>query len=164
MDKNMIFSDYLRMMKDNFIEALEHGIYPYELLKDGKRISRHGKPGELFSILFNYFVIEENHSILHCPFKIKPVNPQEMIPVIPKYDLTLYVTDTRESAVLDLVYKANLYKEYRMERIMDNFLGVIPRVLDSPGLRLSDLSITDSRVLGDIEPDAEALFDNDDLL
>ena len=83
--------------------------------------------------------------------------------VLPKYDLTLYVTERQDLVHLDLVYKANLFSEHRIKRIPEHFLDVVEMVLENERVKLFDLCMDNESVLGEIYPGTE-LYENDEFI
>ncbi|UCH93966.1 MAG: hypothetical protein JSV88_27370 [Candidatus Aminicenantes bacterium] len=159
-NKNDTFLDYLEASKKNIIEALENSSYPYEWLVARVKERNNWKRDELFTILFNYFVIEKKMDQLSGGLKMHRVNFQT---VLPKYDLTLYVTEDQELVHLDLVYKANLFSEHRIKRILEHFLDVVEIVLENQKAKLCDLSMDNDSVLGELDPGME-FYENDEFL
>lgn len=82
---------------------------------------------------------------------------------LPKYDLTLYVTEDQDLVHLDLVYKANLFAEHRIKRILEHFLDIVKMVLENQGVKLFDLWMDNDCVLGEIDPGME-FYENDEFL
>jgi non-ribosomal peptide synthetase component F/NRPS condensation-like uncharacterized protein/acyl carrier protein len=159
-NKNDIFSDYLESSKKNIIETLENSSYPYEWLVEKVKEQNNWKRDELFTILFNYFVIEKNMNQLSGDLKMRRVDFQT---ILPKYDLTLYVTEDPDLVHLDVVYKANLFSEHRIKRILEHFLDVLEIVLENEKVKLFDLSMNNDCVLGELDPGME-LYENDEFI
>jgi hypothetical protein len=161
LNKNDTFFENLSKTRNTVLEAMENSHYPYELLYAKIREHSHFKENELFSILLNYIPTDKNEVILTNSFKISRLDVQK---IAPKYDATLYVIDNNESIELGLVYKGNIFSEYRMKRILANFMNVILFVLENRNIKINDLPMTDIQNYEDIESDYEEYDENEDLI
>jgi hypothetical protein len=74
------------------------------------------------------------------------------------------VTEVHEVIVLDLVYQDNRFNQYRIKRILDNFMNLTDRVLENPEVKLSDLNVANHQVLDDFNPGMDELYENSDLI
>jgi tyrocidine synthetase-3 len=147
------FINHLSKSNETVIEALNNQQYPYEILNAKIRKECHLMKHELFSILFNYLPLEETKEIstFTNDFALRSLEAHE---VFPKYDITLYVHDTHKSMALDLVYKSNVYDEYTIKSLLEDFSNVIHLVSGSEDMTIEELASLD----GDIYDDFEVQF------
>jgi amino acid adenylation domain-containing protein len=151
-DDNDTFLHHLSKSGDNILEALDNQDYPYEMLVSNMREHENSKENELFSILFNYFSQERSDSIRTGDIEIRPYSTDD---ISPKYDITLYVQDQSECTRMNLVYKANLYDEYTIRAVLDNFLHIVHSVLDNEEIKLSEIDSLGGVDTDDFDKDFE---------
>jgi amino acid adenylation domain-containing protein len=161
MTKNNTFLDNLSRTKEIVLEALDNSSYPFELLAAKLEECGGTTSNELFTILFNYFPIERKEELVSDKFKINSLHSHE---VLPKYNITLYVSDSEDAISLNLVYKSSIYSEFRIKRILKNFLNLIITVLENENIKISDIEISDYQDYDELEAGFEDYFENNDLV
>ena len=152
--------EVLEKTNQNIIAAMNNSAYPYEVLDEKIREINHLKTSELFTILFNYFQPEKLKYSLE-EFTIKPVETRT---TSPKYDLTLYVSDTGEEMGLSLVYKTNILDSFRAKRMMKNFYQLIHTILENEHLKITAINMEDDSYTDNFRLDLDEAFENEDLL
>ncbi|UCH94518.1 MAG: amino acid adenylation domain-containing protein, partial [Candidatus Aminicenantes bacterium] len=137
-EEDTVINNLLKINKD-VKEALENSAYPYEELhyQVGKYYNLTND--ELFTILFNYLPGEKKKTT-SAPFEINP-----------KYNVTLYITDTNEEMVLNMVYRNNLYSRERMKRIITNYFKLIDAVISNENIITSALIYEDIGISDPLE-------------
>ena len=133
--------------------------YPFELLAAQLR-AKDRDSDELFTILFNYFPHDKKEEIISNEFKVTPYNANL---VLPKYKITLYVSDSDEVITLNLVYKNNLYHEYKIKRIMRNILALTKMVIENGDIEIGAATYPDEQVGAELGAEFEAYFESNDL-
>jgi acyl carrier protein len=134
------FVNHLAKTKETVVSALNNRDYPYEMLNAKMNEIHDLKRDELFSVLFNYFPVQENKEIISKDIEIRSL---ELPEVTPKYDMTLYVQDAykNKSMVLNSVYKSNIYDLDTIKSVLRGVLDVIHRVLENEHIKLSQLTL-----------------------
>ncbi|MGD2084798.1 MAG: amino acid adenylation domain-containing protein [Candidatus Aminicenantes bacterium] len=133
------FLTHLSKNKKTVIEDLSHQDYPYELLDSKIKESGHLKNSELFSILFNDFPGEVEQKISTRDFEIRPFEISE---ISPKYHMTVYVFDAYEYMTLNVVYKGNLYSDYSIKCLLEDFSSAIRLVVENEDITISELTLS----------------------
>lgn len=127
-------------INDHVVAALGNGTYPYEelyyKLKDRCKL----QDDELYTILFNYLPDEHGDKILPGQAPADALTPVQFTP---KYPITLYLSDTYEKLILNLVYRGDLYCEDRIGRIVHNYLKYVETVVTDEDLTVSGLDYED---------------------
>jgi tyrocidine synthetase-3 len=150
------FLKQLLKSKETVVEALNNQDYPYEML-DGKISGdNHLRKNPLFSILFNYFPVQVNKPLVTEDFEIRTVETGD---ISPKYDMTLYALDAGEHMTLELVYKANLYDELSIKRVLEDFLDVIRLVMENEDITISKLTPQGEEDYDDFDAEFEKYYD-----
>jgi hypothetical protein len=148
------------------VEAIEHSLYPYEVLDLKIREHRQHRPlpaGELFAVRVNYFPpLEKGINISNNTIKIKPV---ELYKDSSKYPLGLNIEEKGESLHLMLIYNHSMFSRKRMIRILDGFTQIIHRGIENPDLKVCTLypTRTGRNQKGPGLPSANLLFKKDSI-
>ena len=137
-DDNAPLLDIFSDTKQTVIEGFKNSAYPYELLnyklRENTKLS---DENELFTILFNYFPVEEKSEMLTgTNFKFTPYISEN---TSLKFDLSLSVADAGKNVNVTLTYNSGLFSEYRIKRIRENMLNVIDALLEDEGIRFDDI-------------------------
>jgi amino acid adenylation domain-containing protein len=135
------FLQNLSNTKTDVIEAMDNSSYPYELLDYQIRKNRNFKRGELFTILVDYFPTKPKNEILKDKFKITPYSSEV---ISPKYDVIFYILDSQEEMGLSIVYKSNLFKKYRIKRILNNFMHVMALIMEKEKINIYEINMLDN--------------------
>jgi len=158
-DENASILDNILKVNRHVVEALEYGTYPYEELYYRLKDRYNLQENELFTILFNYLAGEDEARNLKD-------NPEDLslapLELTPKYPVTVYINDMANRAFLNIVYRADLYSQQRIERIVHNYLNFIHILLADKDRLVSDLVYQDLETIGSLQ-EMEGEFDNDDL-
>ncbi len=157
--KEQGFKEYLMNLRNNLMEAQEHQDYPYESLYAKAKEVWNFSQNSLFSILFNYMPYQENEDLKLDGIIIRPYSLEENEP---KYSLTLYVNEGRNTISLNALFKNSL-EENLVEIIMDSFLTVIQTVLDQEDILIKEISLAGDTNLDQYSQDFDMDFDNDDF-
>lgn len=160
-EENDTFLTNLSKVQKTVREAMENSLYPYERLVEKMRENKGFKNDELFTVLFNYFPFDQGETILTKEFKITGLEAKD---ISPKYDVTLYVSDSSKVFYLDLIYKSDIYGDYRIKRILDNILHLIKHILEDENIKISGINALDYQDFDESESGFEEYFEKDDLL
>jgi amino acid adenylation domain-containing protein len=156
------FINQLVKNNESVIEALNNQHYPYEILNSRIKKDSHLETNELFTILFNYFPVKLNKEMSPSASDLK-IRSLEVREVSPKYDITLYVYEFRKYMTLELVYKSNIYDEYTIESLLEDFLNVIHLVLENNDMTISELTSLslEENDHGDFDVEFEEYYEDD---
>lgn len=153
------FIDYLYQLRDSLAEGQEHQDYPYECIyADAKEILNF-RFESLFTILFNYLPFKDKKT---WEFKGFNVLPYVFEQIEPKYGLTLYVEEQKDSITLDYLFNSNI-DESMMINLVNGFKTVLEIVLENEGVPISQIALQSEEVPNLFLEDFDAEFDNDDF-
>jgi len=132
------FLNNLKKMHETVTGAINHALYPYELLDAKLRREVINMTGDrLFTVKVNYLPPGEDDEIIFADsLRIKPFYVQK---IFSKYDIALGVRDNYKNMQLNLVYNNALYRTGRIKRIMGLYLDIIRRVLGNADINVVDL-------------------------
>lgn len=155
------FAEYLRKLHSVVLEAQKNQDYPYELLYSQAREQWNLEHNSLFSILFNYMPYQERGEMQLDGLTI---NPYPLPELEPKYGLTMYVNENRETISLHALFSSNL-QETMVETMLNSFPRVITTVLEEQNIPIDDLTLAGQ---SNIEQFSDAFafefdFDNDEF-
>jgi tyrocidine synthetase-3 len=138
--------DALAKTGESILGAMNHSAYPYERLNEKIRQMDQIKSPELFTILVNYFQVEGADE--------QRIGTQT---VSPKYEATLYIRDTGEEMVINLVYMSHIVGSRRAGRIMDNLSHLNNVFFQDSRVKIRDIELLDD--LG-VDPFAQEMADD----
>jgi non-ribosomal peptide synthetase component F len=138
--------DALAKTGESILGAMNHSAYPYERLNEKIRQMDQIKSPELFTILVNYFQVEGADE--------QRIGTQT---VSPKYEATLYIRDTGEEMVINLVYMSHIVGSHRAGRIMDNLSHLNNVFFQDSRVKIRDIELLDD--LG-VDPFAQEMADD----
>jgi amino acid adenylation domain-containing protein len=160
-DPGDTFLNHLDKSRKTVVEALSNQDYPYEMLKEKISAGSPLQENELFSILFNYLPAGGVKKRIFTDFEIEAL---EMKEISPKYDMTLYVNEDQDRAMLNVVYKGNIYNEDTIDRLLSGFSRVLHRLPGDAGLSVARLTggAGDelAKMNGDEEDEFEKYYDD----
>lgn len=159
--ERMSFKDYLIMVKDTVLEAQDNQDYPYEQLNLNIQKQQKLYLKGLFSIMFNYMPYNGKDTM---DFENITVTQCDTGRTDSKYDITLYLREKVESIELNLVYNKNLYEDYLIKRIMNNFIRTIESIMENEDIYIDDIYLEDNTLLENNYVNMANCFDNDDMI
>lgn len=155
---DMTFEQYLKELEDNVAEALEYQDYPYEELYAKAKEELGFMGGSLFSVLFNYMPGQSSDVISFGEISSRPYNLEE---IEPKYDLTLYASESKDTINLKAVYKSNLYDGELVERLLGRFGTVTGMVLDRGDISVGRINFKETGSQDEYDRVFEGDFDDE---
>ncbi len=118
-EKNFLAN--LNQVKQTVLQALDHQVYPFELLDEEMQIiSGHSQPSVL-SVMFNMLNFETNTGGELTDYQNQHLNfPQGV-----KFDLGCLVTEFSNGIVFDCQYRMGLFKKETVEYLMNQYRSLI---------------------------------------
>ena len=136
-DNSLSAYEFLQMIKNNTIEALEHQNYPFDELVNNLNITRDTSRNPLFDTLFVYqnngftpVTFNGLHSELHIP-DIK----------ISKFDLSLEVVPTEKEFELNFEYALSLFNKKTIENFANHYINIIKQIINDNSIKICDIDI-----------------------
>jgi len=134
-DKNQIFSEYLKIRKSDYNSTLEHSIISFGDMIQNISIARDSSRVSLVPVTFNIDTGMEDgleftgleHSLM--------ANPKSFS----NFELILNLFKSANGYVLDFTYNSNLFNKSTIETAADNYFKMIDLFLDHPGKKISEI-------------------------
>ncbi len=130
------FDTLLDRVKATTLSAYEHQTYPFDLLVEELNPNRDLSRPPIFSVMFALQNLGHQES-----FGNLQVSPVELKLHQAKFDLTLFVQEREQSLCLDMEYKADLFDETTINRILCNFVQLLESIVQQPTAPLATLEI-----------------------
>jgi tyrocidine synthetase-3 len=130
--------DFVMEVNHTLMEAIDHALYPYDLLNAKIREHEDITNPELFNIIINYTVADaETSGVLDSNIhRIKSFHVKE---VFSKYDINFKIFSSTNHIELQFKYKSNLYSRERMARIIKGLQLMIDMILADSHCVIGDL-------------------------
>jgi amino acid adenylation domain-containing protein len=160
-NNNDTFAQLLQKNDHIVAEAMDHSNYPYETLSYRLRETHRLENSELFSILFNYIPMTPGNETLSKEFTIQRKTPEDLYT---RFDITQYIYDTGGELGLTILYKVHAYNEERINRLLDNFLSVIERVVEDDAIPVSQLLASCQPGEEEFAMELEEDYENEDMV
>ena len=148
------FTDFLREVKENVLQAFENQDYPFDDLVEKLAVRRDANRNQLFDLVLNYFEHEIGNEIdLPMSEEPQPINRSSI------NDMTLYPEDHGDTLAFHLLYCVKLFKRETIERFIEYFKEIVSVVRENKGIKLGDITISHGLVLSDADMLQENLED-----
>ena len=131
------FSDFLKEVKQNCIEAYDHQVYPFDMLIEDLNLERDTSRNPLFEIVLSLQEANSD-SILFDGISTTFMKPEVNFS---KFDLHFNFEETAGGMKLGIVYNPDLYGSKRIERLGSHFLVLMQNILNTPDETISNLEI-----------------------
>jgi amino acid adenylation domain-containing protein len=135
------FGELLREVKKVSLEAFEHQIYPFDRLLDDLGIERDISRHPLFDVMIdmiNYDLFEYGYKE---PGKELKVRPFETGYNKSKFDLVLYLFESKDSINVSFEYNIDLFEEETISYMADYFQRLVSSIAGNPGCSIRDLVV-----------------------
>lgn len=140
------FIDFLNEVKNTTIDAFSNESYPYDKLIDELDLERRSDRTPLFDVAIVFQNPDKKK--LHIPdFQIEPFN---RVDGVAKYDLTFTFEKEIDALSLEIEYNSDLYREERIDAMIDHFKALIYSAEKNPGGLLSALPILSDQQISQI--------------
>jgi amino acid adenylation domain-containing protein len=137
LDCNASFLELLQRVKATTLAAYNHQDLPFEELVKELKIERSLASNPLFQVMFVY----QEAPLLGLTLPDLEITTLPIDNGIAKFDLTLYIEDTKEELIGFLEYSSDLFREDTIERMLDNFYTLLAGIVANPNLNISQLPL-----------------------
>ncbi|KAF1677376.1 hybrid non-ribosomal peptide synthetase/type I polyketide synthase [Bacillus sp. SKDU12] len=129
------FSDYLKEVKRQTLDAFENQDYPFDRLVEKLNMHQETTGKSLFNTMFVFQNIEF-HEIRHneCTFKVKERNPGVSL-----YDLMLTVEDAGQQIEMHFDYKPGQFEKSTIEQMTRHYINILNSLVKQPEMTLSSI-------------------------
>lgn len=139
------FTNYLQEVKNVVIQALENQEYPFEMLIEKLNIPWNPSRNPLFS---SSFVLQNSlHNFNSSEVKSEKINlsPYRITTSSTQFDIQLEAIEIKDSIVLRLHYATNLFKEEKMEQLLQYYEKLLEYISSDSSIRIMDMEIETQR-------------------
>ncbi|MCP5104256.1 MAG: hypothetical protein GY950_12790, partial [bacterium] len=132
------FNAFLGEVKEGALAAFENQEFPFEELVERLPVSRDAGRNPLFDVMFALQNMDREAAD-NPGLEITPYDEYEY--GISKFDLTLFAQRSEETLCFHLQYSTALFKEETVKRFARYFKGIVSRIIESPGVNISQIEI-----------------------
>ena len=131
------FIQFLEEIKENTVKAFENQDYLYEDLVEQVAVKRDMGRNPLFDTMF----VLQNFDAFKIEIPGLKVQTIDYETRISKFDLTLTAVEKEENLLFIFEYCTKLFRQETIRRFIGYFTKIISNVIQSPGLRISEIEI-----------------------
>ncbi|MDP4146802.1 MAG: amino acid adenylation domain-containing protein [Bacillota bacterium] len=119
--KNITFREFLKEVNKNIIEGMENQDYQFEMLIEKLNVLRELNRTPIFDTIMNFKSMNKSsNSDDKIKFSIHDIGREQA-----KFDITMYVTDLRDTVKISCNYRTSLFKRETIEYLMIGFLNLL---------------------------------------
>jgi tyrocidine synthetase-3 len=144
LDMSMAFADYLRQVRENTLETLEHQNYPLEELVRRLPAERGGSG----AVLFRTLLALENDEGMEASKFLRPVELAGWQDQTVKFDVVLTIRDSAEQIRASVQYAKHLFAKETASSVIEHLRMLLEQVLEDETIPISAInliSMTDHR-------------------
>jgi amino acid adenylation domain-containing protein len=135
------FTDYLRQVKENLLNALENQDYPFEALIDYLEIKRDMGRNPLFDYMFTYR--PDNKTTIRISNLLLTQIP--LPHTVSKMDISMEVAENEEGQLSVVIeYATKLFTPQTIERFAGHFRQILDQIVLHPHILLRDIELVTS--------------------
>jgi amino acid adenylation domain-containing protein len=132
--------ELVHLVNSNFLDAMEHAEYPFDLLVEKLKLTRDLKENPVFNIMV---VMHGNYPGVNRRSHERQV---ALIPIATnksstKFDLTFNLFEDSNCFHLELEYNTDLFKESTVQRLLSSFVSILTQLSDGLINRISDVEL-----------------------
>lgn len=138
-DSNNTFLDFVNLVKAGILDDYEHEEYPYETLIEELDIPRDISRSPLFDVMVSMnYNSGSSDSSERSQNNLNSINPG--IDVGSSHDLAFLFSESNGEITLSITYNVVLFKEKRIETMLEHFFTCIKNVIVNPSVQLGDIA------------------------
>jgi amino acid adenylation domain-containing protein len=137
LDRESSFLDLLQEVKATTLGAYNHQDLPFDELVKELKIERSPAIIPLFQVMFVY----QEVPLLSLQSPDLTITSLPIDNGIAKFDLTLYIEDTKEELIGFLEYSSDLFHGDTIKRMLANFQTLLTGIVDNPNTNISHLPL-----------------------
>lgn len=144
LEKNESFTEIIHRIHKQLIDAQQNQDLPFEKLVDELGMERDTSKHPVFQVMFalqnlgNSGDIPEHLKENFVPFQVEQVYEVE------KFDLSVYIDDTRDEITGQFSYAVTLFKEETIEKFVMHYIGLVEKLIVSPDTNYSQVGLLNS--------------------
>lgn len=134
---DLTFRELLRQTRESVLEAHEHQDLPFEKLVEALRPKRSLSYEPIVQVAF-VFVVTPDAAGKESELKGEGLSTRNETT---KYDLTLYVQETKDALMLDIQYSSDLFDNTTIARMLTHYEIILKEIVANPGQQVSKLRL-----------------------
>jgi len=134
---DLTLRELLRQTRESVFEAHEHQDLPFEKLVEALRPKRSLSYEPIVQAAF-VFVVTPSDDGKAPELNVEGLNTRNETT---KYDLTLYVQETRDACMLDVQYRSDLFDDTTIARMLTHYEIILREIVVNPGQQVSKLRL-----------------------
>jgi amino acid adenylation domain-containing protein len=131
------FTVLLEQLMENFFQAMDHQMYPFEELIEALNPERAGTRNPLFNTLFAY----QNMEMSSLQIPGMAITPVAVNSTAVKFDLSIEIQESGEEGWITFNFSKNLFKKPTIERMARHYLAIFSMILSSPEKAIGDICL-----------------------
>ncbi|HNG95154.1 MAG TPA: condensation domain-containing protein, partial [Acidobacteriota bacterium] len=141
---DLSFRDLLKQVRETTLDAFAHQDLPFEQLLEALHLPRDLSRSPLFQV---FFVYQNAFTPLNLNLKLGELelipfrNSGDVISGVSRYDLSLFVVETRDSVRFVFQYSTALFQAETIQRMMGHFQTLFESVVANPTAPVSELNL-----------------------
>lgn len=135
--RELSFTEFLRNVKENSLDAFENQDYPFEKLVENLKLQREMSRNPLFDTMF----VLQNMGNTELKAKDLIFSPYEFDYNLTKFDLRMEAVEMNQEVEINFEYCTKLFKKETIERLAGHYLNILHHILQNPDQKISDLEM-----------------------
>ncbi|MWC30350.1 non-ribosomal peptide synthetase [Paenibacillus sp. MMS18-CY102] len=135
------FRQFLREVKDNAMNAMEHQAYPFEMLVERLNVPRDLSRNPLFDTMFVYqnmdWATQQAEGLQFRPYKYDTKQS--------RFDLTLELSETSDGVHAHLEYATELFEPGTIARLSRHFVQLVKEATQAPDRAIGQMEMVDAK-------------------
>jgi len=142
LDREPSFSELLQRVKATTLAAYNHQDLPFEELVKELKVERSPDTNPLFQVMFVF----QEAPLLSLTLPDLEITLLPIDNGIAKFDLTLYIEDTKEELIGFLEYSSDLFRGDTIQRMLANFHTLLTEIVANPDTNIDRLPLLTASV------------------
>lgn len=135
-DSEIKFSDFINLIKNKVLTALDNQPYPYDMLVKALNVNVNSS---LFDVMFTY----QNENKEFPRIENKPLEVVYANTHTSKFNLSLEILPNTHT--LNLEYNTDLFRENTAVNIIEHYLFILQQITEMPNISISDINMITSK-------------------
>ncbi|MEO1049766.1 MAG: amino acid adenylation domain-containing protein [Bacteroidota bacterium] len=135
-DEGATFQEFLRQVYGDTLEALEHQLYPLDMLVESLDLERGAYKNTLIDFGFTWN--RAGDTTYHTKFDVEPV---EIALSTSKVDMWIYGSEDEDHIYFEMEYNMALFKEETAIKLGDRLIQLLKQVAQNAQLKLDDIEL-----------------------
>jgi amino acid adenylation domain-containing protein len=144
--EKLSFNELLNQIQESVFKAYENQDLPFEKIVEEIQPERELNHNPLFQIWFNMVNLEKKRLELNklkvgSSFSFQSQNKDNNQNINSKFDLTIYLRETKKGLLLNWVYNRDLYKEETIENLAKQYQEILEYIVIHPEVKITQIPL-----------------------